>query len=227
METSSQNRLDPSLISYITLRRAVGILGIALPVVLVTGSCIFGHCREIQSSISAYYYTMMRNIFVGIISAIALFLFAYKGYERIDAIAGNLACVFALGVAFFPTSISEPLTYCIPKPVDTHWISTVHFASAAGFFSVLSFFSIFLFTKSVKNPSKMKLKRNALYRICGYVILGCMIIIAIYSVCENHGNCQTLQKLDPVFWFEALALWAFGISWLTKGKTILSDKPDY
>ena len=44
METSSQNRLDPSLISYITLRRAVGILGIALPVVLVTGSCIFGHC---------------------------------------------------------------------------------------------------------------------------------------------------------------------------------------
>jgi hypothetical protein len=30
--------------------------------------------------------------------------------------------------------------------------------------------------------------------------------------------------LNPVFWLESLAVEAFGVSWLTKGETILKDE---
>ena len=47
METADQIlRLDkpPEVISYNTMRRAIGILGITLPLILVFGSSLFGGC---------------------------------------------------------------------------------------------------------------------------------------------------------------------------------------
>ncbi|MBN2349873.1 MAG: hypothetical protein JXJ22_13590 [Bacteroidales bacterium] len=224
MENNNEKKQDPQLISYLTLRKAVGILGVAFSVVLVIGSVVCGGCEEIQGSISSYYHTNMRNIFVGILCAIALFLFAYKGYDNRDAVAGNLACLFALGVAFFPTSVTDSLTRCIPNPIENHIISVIHFTSAAGFFLVLAYFSIFLFTINKGEITKMKLKRNRLYKICGYVMLASILLIAVYSICLNLGRCEGLIKFDPVFWLETIALWAFGVSWLTKGNTLLTDK---
>jgi len=213
---------EPQLISYLTLRKAVGILGISFPIVLVIGSVVGADCREIQSSISSYYHTGMRDIFVGFICAICLFLFAYKGYDYLDSIAGNLACLFGLGTAFFPTSITEPLTHCIPAPIDTQILSSLHFVSAALFFLVLAYFSLVLFTKGAKEPTKRKLKRNMLYRISGYTILGSLLLIAVYFALLER-RFPVLQDYDPVFWLETIALWAFGISWLTKGKALLID----
>jgi hypothetical protein len=224
MDKNIPKKQDPQLISYITLRKAVGILAILFPVIIVVGSLIFGGCDDIQSNLSMYYHTRMRNVFVGILCAIALFLFAYNGYDRIDAIAGNVACVFALLIAFFPTSVTEPLTPCILAPYINDISSSIHFFSAGGFFIVLAYFSIFLFTKKEPKPTKMKLKRNKLYRICGYIILGCIFLMAGYYALLKHNYGQGLQKYDPILWLETLALWAFGVSWLTKGNTILTDK---
>jgi hypothetical protein len=223
MENNYPQKQNPQVISYLTLRKAVGILGTAFPVIIVIGSVIFGGCEGIQNSISVYYHTNMRNIFVGILCAIALFLFAYKGYDQRDAIAGNLACIFALGVAFFPTSVAKPIIPCIPYSFENHIISSIHFISAGGFFLIIAYFSIFLFTKKDQNPTKMKIKRNKLYRTCGSIILGCILLIAIYSTCQRFNFCQGLHKYHPIFWLESLALWAFGISWLTKGNTIMTD----
>ncbi|HYW95359.1 MAG TPA: hypothetical protein VE870_07220 [Bacteroidales bacterium] len=221
---NKENRLTPSLISYLTIRKALGILGIALPLVMIAGSVLLGHCHEIQSSISAYYYTNMRNVFVGIIFSIALFLFSYRGYEKKDAMAGKLACFFAVCVALFPTTLDEPSTTCLIHFSHSSISSSVHFISAAGFFLTLSYFSIFLFTKSEEKPTRMKRKRNELYRICGYIMLACLVLIAAYTICDTHGGCSAITSLKPIFWLETIALWAFGISWLTKGKGLLTDK---
>jgi hypothetical protein len=32
-----------------------------------------------------------------------------------------------------------------------------------------------------------------------------------------------LQQYKPVFWFETIAVWAFGLSWLTKGNVLFKD----
>lgn len=215
---------EPKVISYLTLRRAVGISGMALPVILVIGSFTFGDCREIQNSISSYYHTNMRDVFVAILSATAFFLFAYEGYEKKDHITGNIAAVFALGMAFFPESATEPLPPCIKETMENPVVNGVHYFSAAGFFFTLSYFSIFVFTKRGDNPTKMKLKRNKIYRICGFIMIACIVLIAAYSVCSNNDGCKTIKPINPIFWLETLALWAFGFSWFTKGGVIFPNK---
>ncbi|MGB0789115.1 MAG: hypothetical protein ACPGQR_06225, partial [Marinirhabdus sp.] len=73
-----QNKND-LVVSYLTLRNAIGIIGIALPIVLLLGSVALFECDELHQSISHYYHTRMRNVFVGALCAVALFLFCYKG----------------------------------------------------------------------------------------------------------------------------------------------------
>ena len=224
MSNNVHKKQNPQVISYLTLRKTVGILAILFPIIIIGGSLISGECHEILGNLSTYYHTNMRNFYVGILCAIALFLFAYNGYERKDAIAGNIACVFALLVAFFPTSVTEPMTPCIPFTYENKISSSIHFFSAGGFFLILAYFSIFLFTIKEPRPTKMKLKRNKLYRICGYIILGCISVMAILFLLERLHRAQSIQKYDPIIWLEILTLWAFGISWLVKGNFILKDK---
>jgi len=207
----------PLVISYLIIRSAIGVLGIIFPVILVLGSLVTGGEDEILPSISNYYHSNMRDLFVGILCAVSLFLFSYKGYERIDNIAGNLGCIFALGVVFLPTSTGDTLITRDPL------IGKLHLMFAALFFLVLIFYSLFLFTKTDKKVIKgQKQNRNRIYRVCGYTMLGCILLIALYFLFLQE-SFPGLAKLDPVFWLESISLWAFGISWLTKGEILWKD----
>ena len=221
-----QNTSNPQMISYMLLRKLIGLLGILLPILLVVAAFYYGNCDAIQSSISDYYHTKMRNILVGVLCAVALFMFTYKGYDKRDSIAGNLACIFAVGVAFFPTGVDE-VSECAEKCITYEpWIEIFHFTFAALFFAVLIYFSLVLFTKSKTPKSELhalKKKRNNVFKICAYIMIGCVLLIALYFLYLKK-HYQGLQKLDPVFWLETIALWAFGISWLTKGQLIFKDQ---
>jgi hypothetical protein len=65
-----------------------------------------------------------------------------------------------------------------------------------------------------------KVQRNAVYRACGYTILACILLIAIVSV---PAVKVLVERLMPSFWFESIAVVAFGAAWLVKGETILKD----
>ncbi len=197
-------------VSYLTLRRLVGVLGVLLPLVLAVGWFVLSRTVELQWSISHYYATEMQDVFVGVLFVIGWFLFAYKGYERKDDVAGDLACVCALGVALFPTT-SGSLA-----------IRAVHFVSATVLFLTLSYFALVLFTKRKQgeDPTPEKLTRNKIYRACGVVMLVCIASIALYNVLPEN---RSLAARKPVFWLESFALWAFGVSWFVKGKTLWAD----
>src|SRR5690554_4951628 len=111
--------------SYLSLRKAVGIIGIGLPFALAVGGLFLG--IDLQKSISLYYHTDMRDLFVGSMCAIAVFLWSYRGYERKDNIAGNLACIFALGIALFPTTPGPEAARSQVILGRLHTISTVAF----------------------------------------------------------------------------------------------------
>jgi len=210
------------VISYNTLRKIVGLLGLAFPIILILGSVIVGDCSTVQSSISSYYHTVMRDVFVGTLCIVGFFMFAYNGYDRTDRIAGNLACFFALGVAFFPTGVEPPANSCAFIPEDQNpIISKIHYIFAACLFLTLTFFAFFLFTKSNGTKTIQKKKRNVIFKICGLIMLICIILLACYFVWGEHTS---LNKLKPVFYLEGIALWAFGISWLVKGEFLLKDK---
>jgi hypothetical protein len=92
---------DSLVISYLTLRKLVGLLGISLIPILIFGSFILDDTKQIQVSVSAYYHTSMRNALVGIVCGISLFLLSYHGYTWRDSVASKLAGLFALVLPFF------------------------------------------------------------------------------------------------------------------------------
>jgi hypothetical protein len=201
------------LISYLTLRKAIGLIGVALPFVLVIGKWLL-QTPGIEPSISDYYYTVVGSVFVGSLCSIGVFLLSYKGYDKWDDLAGNFACLFAVGVALFPT---PPIGNTDPVVAA---IGNVHFTCATAFFSLLAYFSLVLFRKGKETPTPQKRLRNQVYATCGSLIILAIGLIAVYSFFLRE---TWLHNLDPVFWLESLAVLSFGISWLVKGEAILQD----
>ena len=207
---------DSLLVSYLALRRAIGMIGVALPFALALGAIAAGNAG-VQRSVSAYYYTAMGDVLVGSLCAIGVFLLSYQGYEPKDSIAGNLACVFALGVALCPTT---PLANATRAD---EIVGALHLVFAALLFLTLAYFSLVLFRKTdaTKTPTPRKLQRNRVYTFCGYAILACIVLIAAVALLRDDSP---IRQLQPVFWLEATAVVAFGFSWLTKGEALLADE---
>ncbi len=218
----SIDRNKSLIISYLTLRRVIGMLGLALPVVVVVGGLMQNE-PSIQGSISGYYYTNMRDFFVGSLCVVALFLMSYNGYEKIDHIIGNLSGIAALGMIFFPTGMFTGKIVRVGMfMIDDHISTNIHLIFGAMFFLSLSYNSLFLFTR--RHPGVMgraKKRRNVIYRLCGIVMVLSTVSIIIYMLFFLH---TVLARYDPVLILESVALIAFGVSWLVKGNTLFKDK---
>jgi hypothetical protein len=202
------------VLDYLSLRKAVGIIGFALPAVLAFGKMLL-QGPGIQHSISSYYYTDLRNVFVGSLCAIGVFLMSATGYDKRDAIAGYVASVFAIGVALLPTT---PDTSATPQDKI---VGVLHLTFATLLFLTFAFFCFKLFTLTAGNPTRRKLMRNKVYRVCGAIILACILLIAAVKLTPLG---KAVAQLEPVFWLEAVAVMAFGVAWLIKGEAILKDE---
>ncbi len=204
-ETTRGNR---AFVSPLTLRCTIGALGMALPVLLaVWGFALLGSWH-LQDTISDYYALRTRDLFVGVLLAFAVLFFAYRGYERKDDIAGDVAAFFAVCVAFFPCT-------------GAAYEKVVHYVAAAGFFLTLAYFAHCLFTKSAETVTRRKLLRNKVYKTCGRLILVFIALILVYQILLRN---TPVASIKPVLLLETLALWAFGISWFVKGEMILKDR---
>lgn len=207
-------------VSYLELRQWLGAVGTLLPFVLVFGNVflravLLGPPRwrgwDLQNSMSSYYYTDMRNVFVGALCAIGVFLLSYKGEGKKDAWAGTIAGVCAVGAGLFP----------IKPPNGTMTIiADLHLGFAGVLYLTLAYFAIVLFPVMDGAPGRRVAHRNRLYRVCGWTIVACMVLIAfaqLQFVSAHIGSDR------PGLWLESLATVAFGISWLTKGEKFLHD----
>jgi len=204
------------------MRRFIGVLGIALPIIIVFGGFI-QNGFVILDSISNYYYTNMRDFFVGILCGVSLFLISYTGYEKIDNLIGNLAGIFAFGIITFPASMYSGRDVRVGIFLINDTISGyIHLIFSALFFILLSYNSIFLFTKHGPGRiSREKKHRNVIYRLCGIIMIVSMVLIIIYT---SFFKTTVAWKIHPVLILETVALLAFGISWLVKGNTLYKDK---
>jgi len=98
---------------YLTLRAVIGVIAFFLvPVVYVAnwllftrhvGACFWPNPR-LPGSLSGYYYTHMRNLFVGAMCAMGIFLAAYRGFDRWDTWFTNVAGLAAICIAVSPTN---------------------------------------------------------------------------------------------------------------------------
>lgn len=206
---------NPHIISVKTVKIVLGLLGILLPFILIFDSIIL--CQEpIRDSISAYYYSNFGDVFVGILIAMATFLFSYQGYQDDnDNLITNIAAVAAILVALFPTDGLEiTCIKCIMMP--DYITGKIHFISAFIFFVSLSILSYVYFRKSdLKIVGSEKKKRNFIYLICSITMMGCILVIGILMLGLKQKN---------IFIPESIAMIAFGLSWLTKAELIFKDK---
>lgn len=213
--------VDGLTMSYLRLRQAIGWLGVSLPFLLLAGGWMFKG-RGPQPSISEYYYTPMRDVFVGAHFAFGVFLGSYRvvmisdrSFDD-DRWPGILACVFAIGLALFPT---DP-----PGAAQVSAIAWIHYFCAACWLLTLAYFAYFLFPRSAPGatPTAMKRERNKIYRRCGIVMIAMIGLMFLYAAPPAAAKAP-LAGLAPVFWLQTIAVLAFGCAWLVKGELILKD----
>jgi hypothetical protein len=196
---------NDQIISYYALRILIGATGILLPLLLVIGNFIAYNNLNIEFSVSDYYdNSTAGDILVGVLFVLGFFLMTYKGYDKTDSRVANLGCVFALGVALFPTTSSN------------HFVHIMHFVFALLLFTVFIVFSIYLFRKTDPNAvkTKQKDKRNKVYLACGIIMILCIAGIALGMLVFEKAS----EAYHLVFWFESVALIAFGFSWVVKAE---------
>lgn len=220
------------VISYLLLRTTVGWIGMLLPFVLLVGNVVMSSTRP--DSMSGYYYTPMRNIFVGSLCALGVFLIAYDGYDNVDRWITNIAGAGLIGVALCPTKPSGPLA------TWQEVVGDFHVAFAACTFTALGLMAL-RFAKRGVTPAgqdTMGSVRHGLgfaagppgaatprleilaYRICGCVILACVALAGLSNLLPSAD----FASWPVLFILETIAVVAFGVSWFVKGGTILPAK---
>jgi hypothetical protein len=99
----------PFIGSYLWMRMAIGLLGVALPVLLVLVDWWFIDTRRpVRGSMSAYYHSSARDVFVGGLIATGLFLITYMSAKKrtYDFVLSTLGGVLVIVVALLPTARS-------------------------------------------------------------------------------------------------------------------------
>jgi len=216
----SQDHQDDLVLSYHRVRNALGFLGLLLPIVLIIGGILSK--GQVEPSLSDYFHTTLRDIFVGSLCAIGIFLISYKGYRREDGEwfsddwIATIAGFAAFGVALFPNeSPTHVIATVSQEALGIAASPPFHYASALIFFICLAAFCFLKFPKTAKPV------RRRIYFACGWIIVAATVVIAVASHFKINGNGALrdfVMDYNVVFWAEAIGVWAFAVSWLTKGK---------
>ncbi len=220
-------RPNDTWLSYLLLRKAVGGIGVALPFVLLIGNQLMRH--GVQASMSGYYYTPMRNIFVGALWALGVFLVTYDGWDRPDRIITNIAGGGAIGVSLFPTT---PANHPSARQMV---IGDLHLTFACVTFVMLALMSL-RFAKRVATPASPRSLAERVkyalgftpkgdsvaprweiitYRVSGVVIVVCILLI--YPGSKVYS--------ESLLVLETIMLVAFGTAWVLKGSTLSAKTP--
>lgn len=195
----------------------IGILAFLLPTILMI---ITTNPREFQHSISHYYFTSSRDIFVGILIAIGLMMLCYSTinanvcYKKLERILAIIGGICALSIALFPANpvgykpqaVSVPVEINVEKDklskdLDQYTLHNaydktndcIHTGAAVVLFFTLALFNLFVFSKD----------SNFKYL---YILLGVFIILGML-----------LCKIYSMLYGEVICLYVFGFSWFLKG----------
>lgn len=231
-----QEEANALVLSFTAVRRALGLLGLALPPLLLLVGYLTGFAPK--TSISAYFYSPGREILVGILCAMAVFLWSYLGYEAqegesfpSDKLASRIAAAMVLVVAMLPCGeILPSLQNCTflecmvlkADPSSPKLSGHLHLTAALIFFATLAVMCLVNFRRSGgTKPDREKLWKNRTFSACGLVIVACLIALILRGFQWQHADEATRARMGveiTVFVLESIAVWAFSIAWLIKGE---------
>ena len=189
--------------TYNGLRLGIGVIGLALPIALWVGGLI-RQSISLRASMSGYYYTPMRDVFVGSLCAVGVSLYLYKGFSKAENNALNAAGMFAVGVAMFPTRSTAAWTSA----------SYLHLACAILFFLCLAYVCVFRASDTLNliRDTKRALMLRRWYRSLGMA----MVVSPLGALVTAQILRPRSGEASPIFFIEAFGAWAFGAYWLLK-----------
>lgn len=187
--------------TYFVLRLVIAIGAMILPVGLIVWATT-APSVSMQNSISAFYYTPARGLFVGVVVAIGVALMAYRGYTRGENILLNTAGTLAIVVALVPT--------VDPALPGQNAGNIVHAVAALAFFILAALSIVFYGHETVSDLPSRSLRRRyrAAYRVITVVVLVLPVIAFLLA--------WAVEPTVTLFVVEAVALCAFATFWLVK-----------
>lgn len=208
------------VVSYLTLRQMIGWIGLVMPFSVRVGAWLFEGIRT-TDSISAYYYTGMRDVFVSTLVLVGILLTCYRTQASRDNIVAIMAGLAAIGIGLFPMepTFAPEILRKYPDIATACYLNTgilgYHFIFVTLFFS-LSFYLVYFRFDALTpaNPTRQKVQRNKVYKVCGAAMFVAFVAIGLLAALNGGGS---------IFWPETLAVVAFAAAWLVKGQTILKD----
>jgi hypothetical protein len=224
-------------VSNLVTRAVIGVIGFVLPFIFIFWEAVILRGGvQVRGSLSAYYHTSARDIFVAALCIIGFFLMTYMSGERrtlgfwLSLVAG----LAVLGVAFFPKmrpSLPPGAPECgiLPMPegcspiqqvLGERPVATIHFVCAAVFILSLAAMCFLVFAKGEEERSKDPRWETpswlaTVVRICGGVIL-----LAVLWVAASQFLELTIGPLTPLYLAEVVSVWAFGVAWLLKARDL-------
>jgi hypothetical protein len=226
--------------AYARIRKAIGYCGFMIPIlclaISLTGSC----SQTVLPSISHYYYSIIGDVFVGVLFALGLFLVLYKSvfkiekFRRQENILTNISGLFAIVVALIPTDPEGGDCFHI-KLFNGEYtevfgmLGLFHLPAAALMLLIFGIISYRYFPRNWET-GLLDSSNKSRYRICAYIIFSSIAILVLYfadSKWLDGKFLAGLRKIKIVFVLECVAICAFAVSWLQKGRAATSIKEMY
>jgi len=226
----SSNSNQQLLVSYHKLQQTVGWIALLMPIVVRLLAYAFNRIFT-TNSISAYYYTSQRDLFVGALVVGGLLLAFFRTDDHKDRWIAFIAGLAAIGIALFPMDIAAGVLVS-PDTANPeseaklvqalksgpHGPLGYHFLFVGVFFLLTFYLVTFRFRSNTPpNPTHQKRQRNGVYLVCG----GLMGLAFVWI-----GVLWVLDKQSSIFWPETLAVMSFAAAWLVKGQLLLKDRTE-
>lgn len=158
---------------------------------------------------SGAYYTSTRDIFVGALCALGIFLIVYR-YNRFNDILGTAAGTCALGVALFPTAPGSG------GDAGQQTVSVFHQVFAVALLTAMAAFCLFMYgAPGIKERSYVRRP----YLVAGVLILVFMALAAVAAVTEVGDD----WLITPLYLCEWLSVWSFGFAWTGAALSLAAD----
>ncbi|WP_149824446.1 hypothetical protein [Streptomyces tailanensis] len=205
---------DQDARTVMRLRLGVGVIGVLLPLALPLGNWIAARldgrsgADAWPGSMSGAYYTSTRDIFVGALCALGIFLIVYR-FSRLNDVMGTVAGCCAVGVALFPTA--APGSDATESPV-----AVLHFVFAVALLAGMAVFCLLMYwAPGIEERSYVRRP----YLVAGVLIL---MFMALAGVCAATGVGDD-WLITPLYLCEWLSVWSFGFAWTGAALSLAAD----
>jgi hypothetical protein len=202
--------------TYFAMRGGLAFVSIGLPVVLAVGGWLYAGL-PLQSSMSAYFFAenggrSMRTWFVGGLFVIGALLYLYNGFSARENMVLNLAGVFTIMVAVFPTE-RDCGEQCR--------LVTIHGASAILAFLCTAFVAARCATdtlKLVRDPALQQGYKRT-YRLLASLMIASPLVAFGLTQVLNQGS-------SLIFFAETFGMIGFASYWIAKSLEMKRTQAD-